>query len=128
MKTKWIPYPTILEGETVDLIPLKKNTLKNVYRSSRQRTLGIGPTDCSDRTLFYQNYELALSQRETENQYPFVIRHKKTGKLIGSTCFFEIFPSDRKLEIGWTWITKDFWGTSVNSNVNYSCLPSASKY
>lgn len=115
MKTKWIPYPTILEGETVELIPLEKEHFEELYIAAADRELWeLVPTDCSDRTLFNQNYELALSQRETENQYPFVIRHKKTGKLIGSTRFFEIFPSDKKLEIGWTWITKDFWGTSVN--------------
>ncbi|HAO28918.1 MAG TPA: N-acetyltransferase, partial [Chryseobacterium indologenes] len=45
---------------------------------------------------------------------PFVIRHKETRKLIGSTRFFEIYPSDKKLEIGWTWITKEYWGTTLN--------------
>ncbi|MEJ5105219.1 GNAT family N-acetyltransferase [Chryseobacterium sp. MYb328] len=72
------------------------------------------PTNASDKTIFYQNYEFSLSERENGNQYPFVIRHKETQQLIGSTRFFEIYPSDKKLEIGWTWITKDFWGTTVN--------------
>jgi RimJ/RimL family protein N-acetyltransferase len=43
-----------------------------------------------------------------------VIRHLKTNRLIGSTRFFEIYPADKKVEIGWTWIIKEYWGTTVN--------------
>lgn len=115
MKEKWIPYPTILEGTTIELIPLEKEHLEELYTAAADKELWANiPSDCSDKELFYKNYEFALSERENGNQYPFVIRNKQTKRLIGSTRFFEIYPSDRKLEIGWTWITKEFWGTSVN--------------
>lgn len=115
MKEKWIAYPTILEGETVELIPLEKQHFEELYAAAADKELWkLVPTDCSDKTLFDKNYECALSERETGNQYPFVIRHKETRKLIGSTRFFEIYPADRKLEIGWTWIIKEFWGTAIN--------------
>ncbi|AZA76364.1 N-acetyltransferase [Chryseobacterium sp. G0186] len=115
MKEKWIAYPIILEGPNVDLIPLEKEHFEELYLAASDKELWeLIPTDCSDKALFYQNYEHALSEREAGNQYPFVIRHKQTGQLIGSTRFFEIYPSDRKLEIGWTWIIKKFWGTSIN--------------
>ncbi|MBP2617625.1 GNAT family N-acetyltransferase [Chryseobacterium jejuense] len=115
MKEKWISHPTILEGTNVELIPLEKEHFEELYAAAADKDLWtLIPTDGSDKTIFYQNYEFALSERENGNQYPFVIRHKETQKLIGSTRFFEIYPSDKKLEIGWTWIIKDFWGTSVN--------------
>ncbi|MGE8553479.1 MAG: GNAT family N-acetyltransferase [Chryseobacterium jejuense] len=115
MKEKWISHPTILEGTHIELIPLEKEHFEELYAAAADKDLWtLIPTDGSDKTIFYQNYEFALSERENGNQYPFVIRHKETQKLIGSTRFFEIYPSDKKLEIGWTWITKDFWGTSVN--------------
>lgn len=115
MEEKWISYPTILEGTNVELIPLEKEHFEELYAAAADKDLWtLIPTDGTDKAIFYQNYELALSERETEKQYPFVIRHKKTRKLIGSTRFFEIYPADKKLEIGWTWITKEFWGTSVN--------------
>ncbi|UHO40437.1 GNAT family N-acetyltransferase [Chryseobacterium capnotolerans] len=115
MKEKWISHPTILEGKNVELIPLEKEHFEELYAAAADKDLWtLIPTDGSDKSIFYQNYEFALSEREAGRQYPFVIRHKKTQKLIGSTRFFEIYPSDKKLEIGWTWITKEFWGTSVN--------------
>ncbi|WP_185286355.1 GNAT family N-acetyltransferase [Chryseobacterium indologenes] len=115
MKEKWITHPTVLEGTTVELIPLEKEYFEELYEAASDKELWeLIPTDCSDKTIFYQNYERALSERENGNQYPFVIRHKETRKLIGSTRFFEIYPSDKKLEIGWTWITKEYWGTTLN--------------
>ncbi|AZB32661.1 GNAT family N-acetyltransferase [Chryseobacterium bernardetii] len=115
MKEKWILHPTILEGTHVELIPLEKEHFEELYAAAADKDLWtLIPTDGSDKAIFYKNYKLALSERDNGNQYPFVIRHKETQKLIGSTRFFEIYPSDKKLEIGWTWITKEFWGSSVN--------------
>lgn len=115
MTEKWILHPTILEGTHVELIPLEKEHFEELYAAAADKDLWtLIPTDGSDKAIFYKNYELALSERDNGNQYPFVIRHKETQKLIGSTRFFEIYPSDKKLEIGWTWITKEFWGSAVN--------------
>ena len=43
-----------------------------------------------------------------------MIRHKETKEIIGSTRLFEIFPTDKKVEIGWTWLIKKYWGTTIN--------------
>lgn len=34
MKEKWISYPTILEGETVELIPLEKEHLEELFTAA----------------------------------------------------------------------------------------------
>ncbi|APA93274.1 MULTISPECIES: GNAT family N-acetyltransferase [Myroides] len=114
-KTQWIPYPTVLEGTTVDLIPLEKEHLEELYQASADKELWrLVPTDCSDRDTFYDNYQNALIAREKGLQYPFVIIDKRTQKIIGSTRFFEMYEADKKLEIGWTWITQEYWGSVVN--------------
>ncbi|MEK6510864.1 GNAT family N-acetyltransferase [Myroides odoratimimus] len=113
--TQWIPYPTVLEGTTVDLIPLEKGHLEELYQASADKELWrLVPTDCSDRDTFYDNYQNALIAREKGLQYPFVIIDKRTQKIIGSTRFFEMYEADKKLEIGWTWITQEYWGSVVN--------------
>ncbi|MEK6507530.1 GNAT family N-acetyltransferase [Myroides sp. C4067] len=113
--TQWIPYPTVLEGTTVDLIPLEKEHLEELYQASADKELWrLVPTDCSDRDIFYDNYQNALAAREKGIQYPFVIIDKRTQKIVGSTRFFEIYEADKKLEIGWTWITQEYWGSVVN--------------
>ena len=115
MTTHWINHPTILTGENVALIPLEKQHLEELYLAAADQKLWeLIPVDCSKRETFNTAYNFALTEREKGNQYPFVIYHQATNKIIGSTRFFEIYPLDKKLEIGWTWIVKEYWGTAIN--------------
>jgi RimJ/RimL family protein N-acetyltransferase len=115
MKNNWINHPTILKGEKVDLIPLEKEHFEKLFEAASDKQLWeLIPIDCSKKENFINAYTFALNEREKENQYPFVIIHKSTDEIIGSTRFFEIYPKDKKLEIGWTWIIKKYWGTEVN--------------
>lgn len=115
MKNTWIKHPVILQGTNINLVPLEEKHLEELYTAAADKELwALIPTDCSERDTFYKTYEFAISERTAGNQYPFVIIHKDTNKIIGSTRLFEIYPADKKLEIGWTWITKDYWGTTIN--------------
>jgi hypothetical protein len=91
MKTKWIPYPTILEGETVDLIPLEKNTLKNCI--SQQQTENFG--NWSLQTVQTERFSIKtmnwLYHREKLKTSTLSLYGTKTGKLIGSTRFLRSF-------------------------------------
>ncbi len=115
MNDQWIPHPTILIGETVELVPLENEHLKELYAAASDKKLWENiPVDCSNRETFERIYSAAISEREKRNQYPFMIIHKQSKKIIGSTRFFEIYPNDKKLEIGWTWIITQYWATEVN--------------
>ncbi|WNI37222.1 GNAT family N-acetyltransferase [Chryseobacterium sp. SG20098] len=129
MKEKWIAYPTILEGETVELIPLEKEHFEELYAAASDKELWeLIPTDCSEETQFYKTYEFALSERETGNQYPFVIRHKETGKLIGSTRFFEIYPAEENWKSDGHGSPKSSGEQPSILNANYCSSPSALMY
>lgn len=115
MENHWIQHPVILKGITVDLLPLEKEHLEELYVASSDKELWkLVPVDGTDRQTFFELYRFALAERDKGNQYPFVIFHKPTQRLIGSTRLFEIYPKDKKLEIGWTWMEQAYWGTSVN--------------
>ncbi|MDE3144378.1 MAG: GNAT family N-acetyltransferase [Bacteroidota bacterium] len=115
MIKEWIHHPTILTGETVKLVPLEKVHFEELYTAASDKKLWEHiPTDCSKRETFDTAYNFALAEREKGNQYPFVIVHRTTNEIIGSTRFFEIFPLDQKLEIGWTWLVAKYWGTEMN--------------
>lgn len=115
MKAPWITHPTILQGQTVDLRPLEKEHFEELYLAASDKKLWeLIPTDCSIRENFTAAYTTALTEREKGNHYPFIIYHKQTQKIIGSTRLFDIFPNDKKLEIGWSWIIEKYWGTRVN--------------
>ncbi len=123
MTNNWIIHPTILKGSTIDLIPLEKGHFEDLYVAAADKEIwGLIPTDCSGKEKFYEAYITALAEREKGVQYPFVIYHKASKKFIGSTRLFEIYPKDSKLEIGWTWLTKDYWGSGINLECKYLLL------
>ena len=111
----WIKHPTILRGQLVDLIPLDKSHFDELLLVAKDKRIWeFLPKDNSETESFLAEYNNALMERERGNHYPFVILHKQTGKLIGSTRLFDIHPQYRNLEIGWTWLHPDYWGTAIN--------------
>lgn len=115
MKKQWIKHPLILDGSQVNLLPLEKEHLVDLYKiGSDEKIWEHIPTDCYNRSTFLKAYKFALSERKKGNQYPFIIYHKEHKQIIGSTRLFEIYPKDRKLEIGWTWILPEYWSSGIN--------------
>lgn len=56
---------------------------------------------------------------EAPDTVAFAVVDKASGKIAGSTRFFEIVPAYRKLEIGWTFIATEYWRTHVNTEMKY---------
>ena len=102
-------------GDTIDLLPLEKEHFDRLFESAMDKRIWeFFPFDGSDSNKFISHYTEALIEREKENKYPFVVVHKQTGRLIGSTSLYDIHPNDRNLEIGWTWLHPNYWATDVN--------------
>ncbi len=69
MNKTWIQHPTILKGQTVDLIPLEKDHFEELFIAASDKKLWeLIPTDCSDREKFEIAYNYALTEREKGNQ------------------------------------------------------------
>lgn len=119
----WIKHPTVLEGESVKLIPLEHEHFDELFvAASDEKLWEFTPLNCAQRETFDAAYEAALVERVRGGQYPFVIVHKPTGEIIGSTRLMEIVPPDEKLEIGWTWIARKFWATEINFECKFLLL------
>ena len=112
----WIPHPTSLTSEIVELVPLEKIHFPELIELSKEKRIWEQYVfDGSNSTRLSTVLESALEERENGNQYPFVILLKRKNKLIGCTRFLEIQPQHKKLEIGSTWLHPDYWGTSANA-------------
>ncbi|MBT8288694.1 MAG: GNAT family N-acetyltransferase [Flavobacteriaceae bacterium] len=53
---------------------------------------------------------------------PLIIYDKSKGKYAGSTRFGKIDQNNKVLNIGWTWIGRQFQGTGLNVNMKYLML------
>lgn len=111
----WIQHPVSLLGKTVSLLPLDESYFETLISLSKdQRIWQHYAIDGSNRQKLKSSLEMALSERENGKQYPFVITLKKENQTVGSTRFLDIQPIHKKIEIGWTWLYPDYWGTSIN--------------
>ncbi len=63
-----------------------------------------------------------IKSRINETVYSFIIFDKKTQKYAGSTSFWNISNIDKRLEIGRTWIGKDFQASGLNRNCKFLLL------
>lgn len=115
MKNNWINHPIELKGDEIKLLPLEKEHLEDLFLAASNKEIWeLTSVDYSVEEIFYPNFNNAMNDREKGTMYPFIIVHKHSNKIIGTTRFIEIYPNDKKIEIGVTWIMTEYWGTTVN--------------
>jgi RimJ/RimL family protein N-acetyltransferase len=116
-----IVEPLTLEGRHVRLEPLAKAHLAGLAQ------VGLGeelwrwspmPVRTNEEMAAY--IETALQEQERGVSLPFVILEKATGRAIGSTRYGNIDRTHHRVEIGWTWVARDWQRTAVNTEVK--CL------
>lgn len=114
----------LLENEFVRLEPLKMSHLDFLVLIAEQTPdlLKFSPSPFGDRAALQDYIQIALDEKSNLNRYPFVIFDKQKEKYAGSTSFADISAKNQRLEIGWTWIGKDFQGTGLNKNCKFLML------
>jgi len=66
--------------------------------------------------------ELGIKEREDGKRIPFTIIKKGTGEICGSTSLGSISYYDKRIEIGWSWLGKEYQGTGINFHAKFSML------
>lgn len=66
--------------------------------------------------------EIALADQVRGVSLPFAIVEKKSGQVIGSTRYANIERVHRRVEIGWTWVARQWQRTAVNTECKYLLL------
>jgi RimJ/RimL family protein N-acetyltransferase len=78
-------------------------------------------TDEEFDTYFAAN----LADHAEHRRVVFVVVHKETGTIAGTSSYGNISEPDLRLEIGWTWLGRGFRGQGVNRWVKYLLLEHA---
>ena len=90
--------------------------------SSNPKIWELTSANYSTPEIFYPHFEAAIRDRGSGKAYPFLIRDHAASRTIGTTRLLEIFPADRKLEIGVTWLDPRYWGTGANMECKWLLL------
>ena len=67
----------------------------------------------------------ALRDQRSGTALPFVTRDRASGRAIGSTRLANYDAANRRVEIGWTWIAREFQRTAVNTEAKLLMLEHA---
>jgi RimJ/RimL family protein N-acetyltransferase len=126
MTAEMIVTPVTLEGRHVRLEPLAKGHLAGLARVGLDKELWRWiPTPVRTQEDMAAYIETALQEQERGVALPFAILEKATGRAIGSTRYGNIDRVHHRVEIGWTWVARDWQGTAMNTEAKYLLLKHA---
>lgn len=101
----------ILENETVLLRPMSRQDFPFLQKLSAHADMWIYFTH--DLSLS-EDFEHWAAGHFTGDRLQFTVIEKASGEIVGSTAFGNYFPRDQRIEIGWTWLGKDYQGKGIN--------------
>ncbi|MGB5435184.1 MAG: GNAT family N-acetyltransferase [Maribacter sp.] len=107
-----------LENDYVLLSPL---TIENHHHllpiASQEKLVHYSPSDIETPAALKRYVETALDQKERKTSIPFIILDKGTQLYAGCTRYMHIDWQNKVLEIGSTWIGREFHGSGLNAQM-----------
>ncbi len=108
--------PITLEGRHVRLEPLSRQHKSELAMVALDPDLWrFTPTQIHSAVDLDAYIETALRWQRAGTTIPFATVDRSTGRAIGSTQFGNIDPQNRRAEIGWIWLGRDFQRRAFNT-------------
>ncbi len=120
-----VSQPT-LTGRLVELRPLQAHHAPALLQAAADGQLwNMTLTVVPGPDTMARYIATALEGARAGTVMPFVIVHRATGTIVGSTRFWKIDRANRKLEIGHTWLATSMQRTGVNTEAKLLLLTHA---
>ena len=116
--------PVTLEGRYIILELLAEHHARDIFDAMQDeevcRYLAWAPPQRLDESLeLIRQAGAVMARRES---IVFAQVWKATGRAIGSTRLLDVRPLDRQVEIGATFLARDYWRTAANTESKYLFL------
>ena len=115
--------PVILEGLYVRLEPLAAEHTAGLAEIGLDQDLWRwipSPVRTFEEMNAY--VQTALEERTDGSALPFALIDKASGRVVGSTRYGNIDRVHHRLEIGWTWVARQWQRTAINTEAKYLLL------
>jgi RimJ/RimL family protein N-acetyltransferase len=66
--------------------------------------------------------DTAIQSRIDKTAYPFIVFDKQLNKYVGSSRFYDIQLNFESTQLGYTWYSKEVWGTKLNAHCKFLLL------
>ena len=114
-----------LEGSRVIVRPIAASDWKPLFTAASDPKIWE-QHPASDRyteQAFRQFFDQAI---DSGSAFAFV--HRESGEIFGSSRYYGFDPIAREVEIGWTFLTRDYWGGSYNAEIKRLMIDHAFLY
>ena len=118
--------PVTLEGRLVRLEPLSREHLDGLAAVAFDPALWRWTlAGAVDRDRLETWLDAATMNQAAGTELPFATIERASGRPIGSSRYLSIVPEHRRLEIGWTWVAREWQRSGVNREAKLLMLEHA---
>lgn len=115
--------PVILEGQHVRLEPLAPRHAAGLAEVGLDEELWKWiPTPVRTAEEMSGYVQAALKEQTNGSALPFALVERSSGHIIGSTRYGNIDREHHRMEIGWTWVARQWQRTAINTEAKYLLL------
>lgn len=116
--------PTLI-GELVELRPLRRDDYEALFAAASDQLIWEQhpESDRYTRPVFQRYFDGAL-----ESGGAFAVVDRKSGRIIGSTRYHDYKREESQIEIGFTFLTREFWGGDYNGEMKRLLLDHAFRF
>jgi len=113
----------ILKGKLVELRPLRPQYFDALFSAASDPKIWEQhpESDRYQREVFQKFFDGAL-----ESKGAFAIIERKSGRIIGSSRYCNLI--NREVEVGWTFLEREFWGGTYNRELKQLMLEHAFRF
>ena len=114
-----------LKGELIELRPLGPQDFDALFSAASDPKIWEQhpENDRYQREVFQRFFDGALESRGA-----FAIIERKSGRIIGSSRYCNLDLTTREVEIGWTFLEREFWGGTYNRELKQLMLDHAFRF
>jgi RimJ/RimL family protein N-acetyltransferase len=114
-----------LKGELIELRPLRPQDFDALFSSASDPKIWEQhpESDRYQRDVFQRFFDGAL-----ESKGAFAIIERRSGRIIGSSRYCNLDLTNREVEVGWTFLEREFWGGTYNRELKRLMLDHAFRF
>jgi len=114
-----------LTGTLLALRPLRPDDFDALFAAASDPLIWEQhpESDRYERTVFQRYFDGAIESRGA-----FAIIERASGRIIGSSRYWNLKPAESEVEIGWTFLERAFWGGRYNAELKALMLEHAFRF
>ncbi len=115
----------ILTGNLIELRPLRMDDFEALFEAASDPLIWDQHPDREryKRPVFQKFFDSAM-----ESKGAFAVIERKSGRIIGSSRYYEFSPERREVIVGFTFLERAFWGGAYNAELKSLMLDYAFRF